>query len=299
MDNIAISLNAKGDISTKNLREFLERGCVNHKMRLSSAYSKFDFKINNGMYSSIAENHLAFNRNILESIVKNEDLTLDGLKSIAAIISSDSMYSLKVHNTEALERRGESLNMKPLNMNGFMKSFYGYLGEALPRSVFDGINFINTTRKDILCVTDRFSVSLILINLIHNALIHSRSTDNRVDIVLGRLNRGRMFAVSVVDYGIGVDVGYLKTCIESGVVRRGANRAGIGENKACGLLTSVKLAEMLGGAIIAGNHDGGAVFTLLLDSNARNCGGEQLLDPRFGDYGSVRKMVLSIMSCFN
>ncbi len=296
MNDSFIILNANGDISTKNLREFLERSCVDQKMRLSSACSKFNFKVSNGIYSSIAENHLAFNRKVLGDIIKNENLSFDALRSITSIMSSDSLYSLKVHNIEALENRDKLVNMKPLDMSDFMGIFYNYLGEAIPHLTFNCINYVDTIRKRTLCVTDRFYISLILINFIHNAIVHSRSADNRVDIILGKLKRGKMISVSVVDYGIGVDLDYLMTCIESGVVRYGESQANIYRNKAFGLLTSVKLAEKIGGEIVAANHNEGAIFTLLLDASKCKCGDNLLSDPYADDDKTVRKMILSIMS---
>ena len=116
-----------------------------------------------------------------------------------------------------------------------------------------------------MCAAESTMLTLILINFVHNALKHSRSEDGRIDIAVSRLGKYNRAALSVIDYGIGVDIKKLRGMMERNTVRAENGSMKLRKYRGCGLIACQRMAEALGGNIMVGNvAGGGAIFTLVM-----------------------------------
>lgn len=97
--------------------------------------------------------------------------------------------------------------------------------------------------------------------------MHSHSVNNQVEIILNKISNGDSIALSVVDYGIGVDLRKLNDFMTRKTEELSSGSGMIRTYSGCGLIVCQKLALEIGAKIYVSNFpNGGAVFTLVFDA---------------------------------
>jgi PAS domain S-box-containing protein len=159
-------------------------------------------------------------------------------------------------------------DFEPVACRALAQELTGYLGvlagdKALRLSVV-------APAREITIVTDRRSLTQILINLVSNAIKFTDRGEVRLEIRRRRVGRARVVAFDVVDTGIGLaeeDQAQLFQALEQAREQSTAAHEGTG----LGLYISQRLATQLSGAIsFESRLGGGSTFTLTLPYDRAN-----------------------------
>lgn len=162
----------------------------------------------------------------------------------------------------------DNIKKQSIEMRRMLKEFVVYVMRSVPKALDADVVFRSNVRKDVFVSVRATELSLILTNLVVNALEHAHSASNRVEIILNRICGKRKVAISVLDYGVGVDIEKIRS-----IIIKKANDIRIGYDyqetyNCCGLIACIKIAERMGAEILVSNYPGaGAVFTVLLDAD--------------------------------
>lgn len=157
----------------------------------------------------------------------------------------------------------------PLDVKDLLKRYCEHIGDFVKTYAAGKVVFRNNIRKDAYINVNARQFTIILMNLIVNALIHSHSPSNRVDVILNRICDNQKITVTVLDYGIGIDPPKLKKII-SDRVRLLTSGEDYKTSKRIGLIVAAQLAEKMNGELIASNYPGaGAEFTVVFDAEAK------------------------------
>ena len=262
-------MDENGDISAMQLRQFLEKNLDDRDSVLNSPYANMRFQNNSEIASKIVEDTNLSAMELINHILEIEDFSADGLDSMSKLINTLGTSVLHVRNVSVLNstEKLDNNEFAYVDLNSFIKEFCDYLDSVLPVNMFRNIHIVNGTRKELMCAAEPGCLTLILVNLVHNALIHGHSDDRRIDIVLNRIRKSNRVAVSVVDRGVGLDTDKMYRIMENGLVKYGNGFGRLRSYGGCGLLVSQKMAKMMCGNIMFGNVDGGgASFTVLLNT---------------------------------
>lgn len=149
------------------------------------------------------------------------------------------------------------------NLRLFLKEYIENVERYIPSKSHYSVSFKNNVKGDVCAYLNHIEFVIILTNLLTNALTHSHSVDNHVDVILNRVS-GKVL-VSVLDYGVGVDVDKIKVLLKTN-----AQRLSNGEffHKGYGLLICQKFARRMNAKIYVSNYPGaGAAFTVVLDED--------------------------------
>ncbi len=268
MKDVVNCIGDKGKISTKALRDYISDNIRNRDLILKFKKSDVMFLDTDIAYlAKLADENASYVKGLVNYIIKEEDLSCDSLDALCKIINSVSEFNFKLQNLYELDniRAGKHFRLVNINISDFMRSFYKSVNSYLPVRNCKNIGYVDTIRKDTFCNINLNLVTHILMNFISNAIKHSKSKDERIDIVLNRLNKGNYAAISVIDYGVGVDLDKIYEA-----VRLAARESSVGSMRkfrGYGLYVCQVLADKLGGSILVTNmKDGGAVFTLILEA---------------------------------
>lgn len=161
------------------------------------------------------------------------------------------------------KREAEHALCEPVAACDVLKEYVQRVNEHMPeRNVFD-VRFVNNTKKAAYIRIPTREFTLILTNFVVNAMKHSHTADKRIDIILNCINKSDKVAVSVLDYGVGVDLDSVKARLSTNIERFIRNNS-ISRYSGNGLIVCSKLAQEMNSRILVLNYPGaGAVFTLL------------------------------------
>lgn len=268
MNNDIKCLNEKGKLSVKDFGSYLSKNVSNKSIMLNSKYANRIFDNISEIIIKNDEDYFYCVRDRYRYLIKNENLSPEGLDLIYKSYAETGDKVIRTRNLVELEkdRTANSLKLNPIDIYVFMQSFYNELNNILPVDLCKNIKLRSGIRKEVYCAVDTTCLTHILANLVLNALIHSHSPDNRIDIVINRLRNCNNTAVSVIDYGIGVDIDNIHNIINHRVNEYSSGSLSFRSYKGFGLLVCQRLADLLGGKIIVSNIEGGgAAFSLMLD----------------------------------
>ena len=260
-------MDENGDVSAARLRQFLEKNLDNRDMVLNSTYANMRFEDSSQILAKVVETNNSFAMDLVNHVLDIENFSAEGLDAMSKLINVLGASVLQVRNISALNSVQKTNEFAYVDLVSFIKEFIDYLESVLPVDMFRNIRIVNGTRKELICAAEPGCLTLILVNLVHNALTHGHSDDRRVDIVLNRIRKSNRVAVSVVDYGMGLNIDKMYQIMENGLVKYGNGFGKIRNYGGCGLLVSQRMAKMMCGNIMFGNVDGGgASFTVLLNT---------------------------------
>ncbi len=256
-----------GKIVISALKKFLEDNYMNRDTVFHSRYAKMKFADFGGIVAKMAEDSFFYLKSLIDIIVRTEEMSPRGRELLNKLTNACGTAFIGFRNLSELTYNEKSggLSLRLIELKEFVSKFVSELGSLLPEDMCGNIRVINGARNKLMCAAESSSLTLILVNLLLNALIHSRTADNRVDIVVTRQSRSKCAAVSVIDYGIGIDSGKIYRAIEGGIINYGNGFGGFKNYNGCGLLASQKLADLMGAKILMSNvSGGGAMFTVML-----------------------------------
>lgn len=171
----------------------------------------------------------------------------------------------------------------PIEVKGLLKDYCEHIGDFVKTYAAGEVVFRNNVRKDAYINANARQFTIVLVNLIVNALKHSHSVSNRVDVILNRICDNQKITVTVLDYGVGIDPPKLKRII-SDRVKLLTSGEDYKTSKRIGLIVASQLAEKMNAKLIASNYPGaGAEFTLIFDAEAKPQSSMILRDSMTGD----------------
>ncbi len=256
-----------GKIIISSLKQFLESNYMNRDTVFYSRFAKMRFADSNSIVSKMAEDCFFYVKSLTDIILRIEDLSPKGRDILSKLTNACGTAFIGFRNLSELTYTGKSgeLSLRYIELKEFVSKFVKALNTLLPADLCENIRIVNGARNDLICAAEQSSLTLILINFLRNALIHSRTVDNRIDIVVTRQSKNKCAAVSVIDYGTGIDREKMYRAIESGIINYGNGFGGFKNYNGCGLLACQKLAELMGAKILMTNvSGGGAMFTVML-----------------------------------
>ena len=260
-------IDGDGKIVIASLKKFLEDNYMNKDAVFHSRYAKMRFADSGSIVSKMAEDCFFYVKSLTDLIMRTEDLSFKGRDLLNKLTNACGTAFIGFRNMSELTDNGKSssMSLRHIELKEFVSKFVKALNKLLPADMCENIRVLNGARNKLICAAEQSSLTLILVNILRNALIHSRTIDNRVDIVVTRQSRSKCAAVSVIDYGVGIDADKIYRAVESGIINYGNGFGGFKNYNGCGLLASQRLAELMGAKILMTNvSGGGAMFTIML-----------------------------------
>lgn len=232
---------------------------------------------------------------ILKWYVVNKEVE----EGMLAMKSSAYNHAFASRNLCELMSRGNNYDScTAIELSSVLKKYVKYIKEFTSAGASGNVSLRCNVRKGAYVHTHAAKFTVILMNLIINAFKHAHSVSNKVDIVLSRVVKDKI-AVTVLDYGIGVDVNKLNTFMHNRLLRMERGSDFEKPYSGIGLLVCAKLANMMNADIYASNYDGaGAAFTILFDAayeaaDAKNILRDADADNEYG--GEDRKLIYMAM----
>ncbi len=256
-----------GKVSSVALRGCIQSAVENKMFAFDGVCPKLRFTDMGDFVMKDFEDSFFEAHDTYEYILENEKLSRNGQSVIQRSMSSLGGFYLRARNLTELSHTAGIDNMKlePIDLAEYAAQFVEYLRSLFPDKAGKAIRLVRGTRKSLMCAAERTMLTLILVNFVHNALRHSRSEDGRIDIAVSRLGKYNRAALSVIDYGIGVDVKKLRGVMERNIVRAEGGFIRLRKYQGCGLIACGRMADALGGNIMVGNvAGGGAIFSLIM-----------------------------------
>ncbi len=260
-------LTSDGKISSVALRNYIQSALERNMFDLDGVCPKRSFADAGDFVMKDFEDSFFDTYDTYEYILENEDLSPKGRSVIEGAMSALGGAYLRARNLTEISRGGsiDDTELVPIDLTEYAAQFAEYLRSVVSAEVGKGIRLVRGARKSLMCAAESTMLTLILINFVHNALKHSRSEDGRIDIAVSRLGKYNRAALSVIDYGIGVDIKKLRGMMERNTVRAENGSMKLRKYRGCGLIACQRMAEALGGNIMVGNvAGGGAIFTLVM-----------------------------------
>lgn len=276
-----LCIDEKGKLSAKNLRAFLSDNLKNEKLVLYVGAFDSTFENDIDYIVKLIEDNTYYVRNLLKLLVESEDLKPDNIDIIYKASSSMGTTYLRLRNLCELTQGKYGINLKtrnPVEISAFLNEFIKTVHNCLPVSMCRNITLRNNVRSDLYASINQTGLTHILVNLLVNALVHSHSENRKVDIILNSFQKENAIAISVVDYGIGVDLKKIHAIMERNIndVFDGSKTL-LRSYKGYGLLVCQKLAGNMDGKILVSNiKEGGSVFTVVLNLTGKEKNGEFL-----------------------
>lgn len=257
-----------GKMSVKNLRSLLDRNINNNDVVLSCESLDLVFNSNIDFIMKLIEQHFLFVNGLIDYTINNEMFKPESLDSLHKVTSSQSVTYLRIRNLCIMfesEQKKIPIKNNHININEYLGEFESSIHETLPIFMSRNIKVKNYIKKPVYVSAWASEVTHILINLLSNALIHSHNEENKVDVISNNLEKEGYIAISVIDYGVGVDLEKLHMIMNRNVKEYYDNKSSFKKYKGCGLAVCQKLAKNMDGKILVFNSDNcGAVFTLLI-----------------------------------
>jgi len=194
----------------------------------------------------------------------NLEAMLDGVypldkKNIQVVLDQNRTLRFLVEDLRLLSLvdAGElSLIKKPLELTGFLHTF---LEKFKPRLQTKQLALhAQLPEEKVEMITDALRLEQILTNILQNALTHSPENG---DLYFTAEKKANKVTIMVRDRGVGIPDELLPVLFER--FSKGSSQKRDKDSTGLGLAISKKLAQVLGGDLIARNHpQGGAEFTL-------------------------------------
>lgn len=276
-----LCIDEKGKLSAKNLRAFLSDNLKNEKLVLSVGAFDSTFENDIDYIVKLIEDNTYYVRNLLKLLVESEDLKPDNVDIIYKASSSMGTTYLRLRNLCELAQGKYGINLKTRNsveISAFLNEFVKTVHNCLPVTMCRNITLRNNVRSDLYASINQTGLTHILVNLLVNALVHSHSENRKVDIILNSFQKENVITISVVDYGIGVNLKKIRAIMERNVNDVfGGSKNLLRSYKGYGLLVCQKLAGNMDGKILVSNiKEGGSVFSLMLNLTGKEKNGEFL-----------------------
>lgn len=276
-----LCIDEKGKLSAKNLRAFLSDNLKNEKLVLYVGAFDSTFENDIDYIVKLIEDNTYYVRNLLKLLVESEDLKPDNVDIIYKASSSMGTTYLRLRNLCELTQGKYGINLKtrnPVEISAFLNEFIKTVHNCLPVSMCRNITLRNNVRSDLYASINQTGLTHILVNLLVNALVHSHSENRKVDIILNSFQKENVITISVVDYGIGVNLKKIRAIMERNVNDVfGGSKNLLRSYKGYGLLVCQKLAGNMDGKILVSNiKEGGSVFSLVLNLTGKEKNGEFL-----------------------
>lgn len=197
-------------------------------------------------------------------VFDEEEITT--LESISLVAIGHAYNTVNLCQLFKAESLGYKINTS-VELRGTLKDYLKFISKVLPNKNFGTVVFRSNVRKDVYVKAHATELTMILINLITNGLKHGHSGSKRVDVILNRVCNNTKAAITVLDYGTGIDIAKVNRMMKEKVDKLLNGDDSERPYKGVGLLVCQKLAEKMGAQICMSNHpDAGAVFTILLDT---------------------------------
>lgn len=197
-------------------------------------------------------------------VFDEEEITT--LESISLVAIGHAYNTVNLCHLFKAESLGYNIKT-PVELRGMLKDYLKFISKVLPNKNFGTVVFRSNVRKDVYVNAHATELTMILINLITNGLKHGHTDSKRVDVILNRVCNNTKAAITVLDYGTGIDVEKINRMMKDKVDKLLNGDDSERPYKGVGLLACQKLAEKMGAQICMSNHpDAGAVFTILLDT---------------------------------
>lgn len=276
-----LCIDEKGKLSAKNLRAFLSDNLKNEKLVLYVGAFDSTFENDIDYIVKLIEDNTYYVRNLLQLLIESEDLKPDNVDIIYKVSSSMGTTYLRLRNLCELTQGKYGINLKtrnPVEISAFLNEFIKTVHNCLPVSMCRNITLRNNVRSDLYASINQTGLTHILVNLLVNALVHSHSENRKVDIILNSFQKENVITISVVDYGIGVNLKKIRAIMERNVNDVfGGSKNLLRSYKGYGLLVCQKLAGNMDGKILVSNiKEGGSVFSLVLNLTGKEKNGEFL-----------------------
>lgn len=276
-----LCIDEKGKLSAKILRAFLADNLENEKLVLYVGAFDSTFENDIDYIVKLIEDNTYYVRNLLKLLVESEDLKPDNIDIIYKASSSMGTTYLRLRNLCELAQGKYGINLKtrnPVEISAFLNEFIKTVHNCLPVSLCRNISLRNNARNDLYASINQTGLTHILVNLLVNALVHSHSENRKVDIILNSFQKENVITISVVDYGIGVDLKKIRAIMERNINDVfGGSMNLLRSYKGYGLLVCQKLAGNMDGKILVSNiKEGGSVFSLVLNLTGKEKTGEFL-----------------------
>ncbi len=265
--NLIECLTDEGKVSSVALRHYIQSGFERKMFAFDGVCPKRKFTDMGDFIMKDFEDSFFETHDTYEYILENEDLSQNGRGVMQKSMSALSDAYLRARNLNEISHSGsiDEAAFEPIELAEYAAQFVQYLRSVLPDEVGKGIRLVRGSRNSLMCAAEKTMLTLILVNLVHNALRHSRSEDGRIDIAVSRIRKYNRAALSVIDYGIGVDVKKLRGVMERNIVSAENGFIKFRKYQGCGLIACQRMADALGGNIMVGNvAGGGAIFTLVM-----------------------------------
>lgn len=182
-----------------------------------------------------------------QTAIKNLKISNDDLKKLI----------LNLLDVQKYENNSLILNKEKVELNELVKEII-----EQDKSIFTIQNkniILNSKENEIYCFADKFLIKRVVNNLISNAILHSKNSNN---ITINLSKNGKAAEISVIDEGNGI-----KEIEISNIFKKYYTCAKKYSNTSMGLglYISNKIVSIHGGKIIAKNNkEKGAVFTIVL-----------------------------------
>lgn len=256
-----------GEIKKSEFRKFIHNLTKKEKAYLNCPGVNKVFNDKNNIITKVVEDMAYFVVGVVNTIMKENMLANDDMLRLAGINSIVCETAFRVRSISEIFKPNEAEDIIRIrtDMRRMLKEYIEYVQKIMPQTVSEKIVFKNNVKKNIYARINSTEFLMVLTNLIVNALMHSHSVKKRVEVILNHVDN--KVAVSVLDYGIGVDIKKISAVMNKKIteLEKGVNDVQV--YKGCGLIVCQKLAENMNGEILVSNYPGaGAVFTVMLDA---------------------------------
>lgn len=251
-------------------RKFVESNIADDTKVLNCEKVNETFKNGNEYILKTLEDNTFLNMSMITSVIESQQLMPEALDTLCKVSSSLCINAFRIRNLCSLFNPNvtEKKIIKPYDIRKLTEEFTTSVHDTLPVSMCENVIFRNNIKKDVFCDKDVSKITMILINLVLNAIIHSHSVNNQVEIILNRIAKtDNKIALSVVDYGVGVDLRKINDFMtrKSDELITGCGKVRVYSGS--GLIVCQKLANEIGAKIYVSNFpEGGAVFSLVFDA---------------------------------
>ncbi|HIV85668.1 MAG TPA: ATP-binding protein, partial [Candidatus Monoglobus merdigallinarum] len=231
-----------------------------------------------------AEDNAYFVREMINQIITTEALKGENLDAACKINSAVCENYARMKNLSVLCSADRlKRTMTYISAAQYAREFFKSVNESLPLEMCRNICLNAALDKEVYCKVNTQYLTQILLNFLINAIIHGHTDNNRVDIAVSRVPNSAYAEISVIDYGVGIDINRLRKIMNR--KSSGCNNGNLilASYRGYGLIVCQILAEALGAKILVSNVErGGAAFILLLKCTDKpdRPGHMRLADPR-------------------
>lgn len=255
-------------IKKSDFRKFIDDLTETKNVCLNCERVDSVFNRKNNLIVKTAEDILYPAVNLQNDYINTHVLSDDDLRQLSKVVGAISKAVFAMRNLDELVRPSEDYKeiiRSSTDMRGLLEEYVGYVRTIMPEAAYGSVELKCNIKKSINARINPTEFVMVLSNLVINALTHSHAVKNRVEIILNHVKD--KVAVSVLDYGRGVDLKKIHTVMKNKIDNLISGAYEPVKYKGCGLIVCQKLVGYMGGKILVANYPGaGAVFTILLDA---------------------------------